>query len=139
MHTHTHTSTCSRLISIFRLPHSRAKGLQRLPYPAPPLSLPHHRSSLLCAFGRSLALRRLIKNMMEREGWVGMGREISLLILAHFNLHSVSSSSSSLSSRCALCLVFFRSVKRLRRQMECVLAIGIHSPSFSAQFVSCCA
>lgn len=116
--------SCSRLISIFRLPHSLVKGPQRLP--ASPFSLLLSLAHLFLVRIRSLtrALRRLIKIVMEREtggrgrGAEGLG-EISLLILAHFNLHSVSSSSSFCS---ALCLVFWVSQESLTRQMECVLS-----------------
>lgn len=75
MHAHKHTYhtytcvcvSCSRLISIFRLPHSLVKGPQRLP--ASPFSLLLSLAHLFLVRIRSLtrALRRLIKIVMQRE------------------------------------------------------------------------
>lgn len=77
MHAHKHTYyahtcvcvcvSCSRLISIFRLPHSLVKGPQRLP--ASRFSLLLSLAHLFLVRIRSLtrALRRLIKIVMERE------------------------------------------------------------------------
>lgn len=72
MHAHIHTCvcvSCSRLISIFRLPHSLVKGPQRLP------ASPSLRLLIFLVRIRSLtrALRRLIKIAMERER-AGRGR-----------------------------------------------------------------
>lgn len=68
---HTHTCvcvcvSCSRLISIFRLPHSLVKGPQRLP--VSPFFLPSL-AHLFLVHIRSLtrALRRLIKIVMDRK------------------------------------------------------------------------